>query len=184
MSDQGFDFQPPPPRRPPRRFEPPPWERDQFERHAEEQAERERLEREAAERAREEADVAESARWEIEQVESEEGETAPEPSEAPNGERAASGAKVDDAVVEQLLLGLKAEEPSMLGGVWTVAVWAGAVLALVGIAIGVWGFMVLLDPKLGGMGKTGGMVLLVMCMTFMGIGAWMGYRALRQQGVL
>lgn len=120
----------------------------------------------------------------MEQVESEEGESTAEPSEEIGSGRAGSDGKVDDAVVEQLLLGLKAEEPPTLGGVWAVAVWAGAVLGLVGIAIGAWGLMVLLNPALGSRGKIGGMVLLVMSVTFVGIGAWMGYRALRQQGVL
>jgi hypothetical protein len=110
-------------------------------------------------------------------------EIAAEPSDASAGERVANGADVD-AVVEQLLLGLKAEEPSGLGSVWAFAIWAGAVLGLVGIAIGVWGLTVLLNQDLGSTGKVGGMVLMVMSMTFMGIGAWMGYRALRQQGVL
>jgi hypothetical protein len=188
VSDQGFDFQPPQSRRPPRRFEPPPWERDQFEQRAREQAEREREAAEAAEReraAREAADLAEASRWEIEQVESDEGETSAEPIEAAEGKRQVGiDGRVDDSLMEQLILGLKAEETPTLGGVWVLAVWAGAILVLVGIAVGAWGVTVVVNPSLGSTGKIGGMVLLVMCMTFMGIGAWMGYRALRQQGVL
>lgn len=184
MSDQGFDFQPPAQRRPPRRFEPPPWERDQFERHAQEQAERERQEREAEERAREEDALAAAAeKQDAERDDPAPTEVAQEAMREGNGEPEAPR-QVDEAVVENLLLGLKAEETPTLSGLWAVAVWAGALLGLVGIAVGVWGTFVLLTPALGSRGKIGGMVLLMLGATFVGIGAWMGYRALRQQGVL
>ena len=62
MSDQGFDFGPAPPKREARQFEPPPWERDQFEQRKREEAEREAAEQAARAKVLAEQEAAEDAR--------------------------------------------------------------------------------------------------------------------------
>ena len=200
MSQDGFDFGPPPPRREPRRFEPPPWERDQFERRARAQAELEkaRLEAEQAARAAEAAAQAPGVGLGV-------GEKAqPSPPAQPASEErprahvndpAADGARatqavppklakqpVDDKQVELMMLELKAEEPPALEGAWKVATASGAVVALVGIVIGIWGAAAI--ARLGQAGLLGGIVLVTFGLAFVGIGGWRVYGALRQRGVL
>lgn len=186
MSDQGFDFQPPLPRREPRGFNPPPWERDQFEQQERERVQQERAEKEQAARAKE-------ARREDGLAETNSDSAGPGLEASGDGMRTAppstagepaAGGELDEALVEHLMLGLRAEEPPSLGSLWLVMVSAGIVLGLVGLALGVWGVAAMLNPAFGGMGKIGGTVMLVLCAAFVGGGAWMSYRALRQRGVL
>ena len=204
MSQDGFEFGPPPPRREPRRFEPPPWERDQFERRAREQAELEkaRLEAEQAARAAEAAALAEAAGISVGVGAGEKAQPSP-PAQPASEERprahvndpAADGARakqavapkpakqpVDDKQVELMMLELKAEEPPALEGAWKVAATAGAVVALVGIVIGIWGAAAI--ARLGQAGLLGGIVLVTFGLAFVGIGGWLVYGALRQRGVL
>jgi hypothetical protein len=185
VSDQGFDFQGPPPRRQPRPFEPPPWEKDQFEQRAREQAERERAEKEAA------GVAAEAQAAALEQP-APEGSAAveadrPTPQQGSDGQaRPSTGAKaaLDERQVELMMLGLREEEPKTLSKAWFVSFVAGAIVGLVGLTITVWGAAALFNSKLGEAGKLGGMVMVVFGLAFFGIGGWLIYGALRQRGVL
>jgi hypothetical protein len=192
VSDQGFDFGPTPPRREARPFEPPPWERDQFERHKREQAEREA----AAEAARAAVLVEQEAARSAEQAA---GPAAgAKPSSIPDqGEaKAASGgqearpatpapkAEVDEKQVAAMLVGLRAEEPVELEGAWVVNLAAGGVVALIGFASAIWGVTALTKKGLPAAGTLGGLVLLGFGLGFLGIGGWLVFKVLRQRGVL
>lgn len=185
MSDQGFDFGPPPPRREARQFEPPPWEREQFERHKREQAELEAAAEEARAKvlAEQAALAAQAAAENLEQ---------PAPAEAApsTGNEQASPstesprAEVDDKQVAMMMMDLRAEEPAALEGAWVVNLAAGIVVALVGFASGVWGVAALSKPGLPAAGRLGGFILLGFGLGFLGVGGWLIFKALRQRGVL
>ena len=183
MSDPGFNFGPSQDRREARTFEPPPWERDQFE-----QQQREREEREAAERAAREALLAqqEAASAEAAAAVAAEGgaggaETG-ESSEATSG--AAPAAEVDEKRVALMMLELRAEEPPGLEGAWAVNLSAGVVVGIVGFACGVWGALALTKGNLPPAGLLGGFVLVAFGLGFLGVGGWLVFKALRQRGVL
>jgi hypothetical protein len=190
VSDQGFDFGPTPPRREARQFEPPPWEREQFERHKREQAESEA----AAEAARAKVLAEQEAARPVEQAT----ESAAEPSSIPDqGEAeaarkgqeaqpatAAPKAEVDEKQVAAMLVGLRAEEPVALEGAWAVNLAAGGVVALIGFASAIWGVTALMKKGLPAAGTLGGLVLLGFGLGFLGIGSWLVFKVLRQRGVL
>jgi hypothetical protein len=198
VSDKGFDFQPPPPRRQPREFEPPPWEKDQFEQLARERAEQERIEREAALVAQAEAEKAASehsaeedagageqvAQAALPQSDGSTGVAETAPAGVEDQPAAEPRAVLDERQVELLLLGLREEEPETLAGMWLVSSVAGAVVVVVGLAIGLWGTAAMFNRSLGSTGKLGGTVLVVFGLAFVGVGGWLVYRALRQRGVL
>jgi hypothetical protein len=192
VSDDGFDFGPAPPRREVRQFEIPPWEREQFERHAREQAERDKALRDAQETA-----------WPQGGTGSDEGsggsadEGLPgqkpdggsrEPGEPQTGRPTGSGAasatktQVDEKQVAMMMLELRTEEPPTLTNTWAVILGAGVVLGLVGLVVAIWGVVALV--RLGRMGALGGSVLMVFGLTFAGIGGGLIFKALRQRGVL
>lgn len=205
MSDGGFDFRPPPPRREARRFEPPPWERDQFEKLARERAEQEKAELDAALAA---AEIAAAAR----PAQEADPASGPTPEEVQSGspqagvERAAEGeidrgpvaaaeakaaavlevpkVELDDKQVALMMLDLRAEEPVSLQAAWAVNLGAGGIVGLVGLVIGVWGIVALANRNLGTTGTLGGMVLVAFGVGFVAIGGWLIYKALRQRGVL
>ncbi|MBC7265476.1 MAG: hypothetical protein H5T75_00630 [Coriobacteriia bacterium] len=120
------------PRREPRKFEPPPWEREAFEelrrRKEQEQAERE-LE-EALERARLAAELPAA-----EQAGAPEARPVAEQA-APQGE--GRPAQIDERQVERMLIQLSLEEPRATQQVSTVATAVAAGMAAAGLGFVVW----------------------------------------------
>jgi hypothetical protein len=187
VSDQGFDFGPPPSKREARPFEPPPWERDQFEQHRRELAEREA----AAQAARDQVLAEQEAARLVEQgvavsaaaeTDGAQPEAAGENDEVPAA--AVPRAEVDEKQVALLMLGLRAEEPRALEGAWVVNLAAGAVVAMVGFASGIWGAIALSKRGMPVAGTLGAFVLLAFGLGFLGVGGWLIFKALRQRGVL
>ncbi len=184
MSDQDFNFNPPPRREAKNTFEPPPWEREQFEELAR-RKEAERLAAEAAAGAISEPTVVAEAPELAQQW-------APQTEPVTRGP--AGGKQLDvaegvdaaeDARAEALLIGLRNEDPPFGEELWKVAVAAGAVLASVGAILVVWGvFAIATVRRTGATGSLGGGILVVFGLGFVGVGAWMAFRTLRQQGVL
>ena len=181
MSDQDFNFNPTPRREVKRTFEPPPWEREQFE----ELARRKEAERIAAEAAAgtviEPPAVAETP--EIAE------QPAPKTESGKEGQdvrtKTVSAEAAEDARAEALLIGLRNEDPPFGEELWKVAVAAGAVLASVGAILVVWGvFAIATVRRTGATGSLGGGILVVFGLGFVGVGGWMAFRTLRQQGVL
>jgi len=181
VSDQDFNFAPPPRREAKKAFEPPPWERDQFE----ELARRKEAEKAAAET------VADAVR--AQQAAAAVPETAPLPAatseivtpvpeNAPGAETADVG---EDPRIEAMLLGLRSEDPPFGTDMWKVAIAAGAVLASVGAVMTVWGGIAMAAARRTGVtGSLGGGILVVFGLGFVVVGAWMAFRTLREQGVL
>ena len=170
-----------PQRREPRRFEPPPWEREQFE-----QLERERQERE--ERAREAAEAVVPAPAQASPpaapsttTDTAEARPAVEPTSAsqdhPEGP--------DSTRVDAMLLALKDEEPPAVQGAWKFGIAAAAFVGTVGLMLVVWGMVALArSAGSGPAGIMGATIMSVMGGLFVGLAAWMGARSLKQRGVL
>jgi len=155
-----------PQRREPRRFEPPPWEREQFER-----LERERA-RDVVPVAPEVAPDAE-ARPEPATPEPKPSATEPEPGPAgPPG-------------VDAMLLALKAEEPSAVEAAWKFGLAAAVLVGTIGFMLVIWGMVALArSAGSGPAGIMGATIMSVMGGLFVGLATWMGARSLKQRGVL
>jgi hypothetical protein len=191
VSDQDFNFNPPPRREAKKAFEPPPWERDQFD----ELARRKEADQEVVSETAEEDAI--TVALEEATVKASDGTTGapsaapigPVGTERPSARKAVwSGAALDpeeDPRVEAMLEVLKSEEPQFGKQLWKVSLAAGAVLASVGLVMTVWGiFAIAATGRAGAFGSLGGGILLAFGLGFVGVGGWMAFRTLRQRGVL
>ncbi|MBE0416328.1 MAG: hypothetical protein IBX63_01005 [Coriobacteriia bacterium] len=150
-----------PQRREPRRFEPPPWEREQFERFEQEHAP-------ATPRAAPESPFARPLGAEAEVPVP---ELAVPQTEAPG--------------VDAMLLALKAEEPAVVEGAWRFGLVAAAFVGTIGLMLVIWGMVALArSAGSGPAGIMGATIMSVMGGLFVGLAAWMGARSLKQRGVL
>jgi hypothetical protein len=204
VSDGSIQF-PPGQRREKPKFEPPPWEREQFDELARRKQAEEAIPApepelepapapepapEAAAPAATEgpphAVATEGAKQAVTTVVAEQ---EPEQVATPEGEavEAAEQEKVelDPKQVEMLLMGLRAEEPRAEEAYWKITTIVGAASALIGLLLTVWGVVALATPKKAGAGGaflvTG---LLLFGIGFLVGGVWVVFRSLRQQGVL
>jgi hypothetical protein len=169
VSDQGFNFNPPPRREGKKAFEPPPWERDQFEELA----------------RRREAEQVVTAAPAGETTAATEGVAGASQPEAPAPSIASRKSLEEDPRVQAMMVGLKKEEASNRMDPWRVVVSAGVVLASVGGVLVVWGAFAMAAARgSGAMGLLGGGVLVVFGCVFFGVGLWIALRILRQRGVL
>jgi hypothetical protein len=204
VSDQDFNFRPQPPRREAKPFEPPPWEREQFDRLARERAEQEAAQKaaalELAERMGQPATDPQAEGTSAGQVaagtDPVPAQVGPTPSTQPAPVAPATaqtlgsepvamiGGKVDEAQLEVLLMGLRAEEAPALNDTWMVAIISAIVTGSVGVVLLVWGLVALAKPNMGPTGVMGGTILMVFGLVFLGIGGWIAFRTLRQRGVL
>jgi len=189
VGDQGFDFDTSE-RREARKFEPPPWERDQFERLARERAEQEAAEAKArAALAEREPAAAPTTSVEGPVPEGLAANGRPEDVVFPVGERTdVAGIPIhrhaDDPEIAAMIVELKAEEPPALQDTWMIAAMSAIVLAAVGMVLLVWGLAGAAKTGAKPIGALGGMILALLGMGFCGMGAWLGFRTLRQRGVL
>jgi len=184
VSDQGFNFNQPPRREAKKAFEPPPWEKEQFDELAQrKEAERVAAAALAAAAARPvQPETAQPAAAQPEAPASSVKQAAP----AEQGPVASTGtAGGDDPRIEAMMRRLKEEEPPFGQDIWKVEVGAGAVLAAIGTVFVVWGIVALAETRGAGVtGSLGGVVLIVFGLVFACVGVWMMYRTLRQRGVL
>lgn len=171
-------------RRPPKPFEPPPWERDRFDELARRRQE-----------AQEETEIAEAlAALAKQQVSAE--PAAPPPAEeqppvaAEPAQQAAPAAaptersELDDKIVDAMFVQLRAEEPAHDESLWKVSLVFSAFSALIGSVLVVWGLAALMKTGSAAAGMIGGSILLAFGGMFVGIGAWMAVRSLKERGVL
>ncbi len=180
MSDQDFNFAPPPPRRERKEFEPPPWERHLFERLAREQEPEQAQGQEVAERfvptPTPEAVVAVK-----------EPSTA-SASSAGDDSGFDEGSRLDEVQLASMLFELRAEEVPATQMYARATLAAGAILLLIGIVMVIWSFVMiavaLRRPEQGRSGVYIGMAVFVFGAGFTGTGAWFVFKTLRQQGVL
>jgi len=168
VSEDGFDFHPTK-RREPRRFEPPPWERDSFEelakRRAEDEVEKAQEPQEAPVAERD--DELEAALADLAQ---------PDPVEPK--------AELDERAVGAMLAELKIEETDEVSGVWKISVAVALVCVVIGSVLIVWGMAAIR----AGAGETVGVmmtvILLVFGAGFVFGGLYVAARTLRKRGVL
>jgi hypothetical protein len=185
MANEGDIHFPPGQRRDKPKFEPPPWERDQFEELAKRKQEIEPESPQASdgvppfEEPREKVNP--DAPPSVEQtvvVTNDEGEpeTATQVAEKPG---------LDPKRMELLMLELRSEEPQLQGTYWKISAASGALSALIGIVVTMWGLVSLVTVRRGSTAP-GFMaaVLVVFGIGFIAIGVWVIFRTLRQQGVL
>jgi len=181
VSDQDFNFNPPPRREAKKAFEPPPWEREQFEELARRREDEHVVEGPTVEG--EETFAAAEPVGEMPPAVIEVGPSAkgpgltPQPVEGPSPE--------EDPRIEAMMIGLRNEEPAFGSEIWKAGIASGVVLASVGAVLIVWGvFAIAAASRAGLIGLLGGVVLLVFGFGFAGVGGWMAFRILRQRGVL
>jgi hypothetical protein len=183
VSDQDLNFYPPERREAKKAFEPPPWEQEQFN----ELARRKEAEKTAAAIAAgvtNEGPVA-AGISEERPLDAPSGELARTEDSTPKAPVGTDSGSETDPRVEAMLLGLRHEDPPFGKQLWKVAMAAGAVLALVGTVLTVWGVVaVSAARRTGALSALGGGVLVVFGLGFIGVGGWMAFRTLRQQGVL
>ena len=198
MADEGFNFRPVE-RREAKKFEPPPWERDQFDELARQRAEREAVAAQEAEAARAQAEAdaawaaAEAAAAEDGAGETPAGTVVSEPmlaadatvaqvAEAPDAGRQAA---TDEPRVEQMLAELAAQEPKAAGSYWKTNVIVGSGLVIFGSVFLIWGIAGLVAAKGAGVaGMLGGTVMLIFGAGFVFGGMYVVVKNLRQRGVL
>jgi hypothetical protein len=184
VSDEDLRF-PPLKRREPAKFEPPPWERDQFDELA-----KTRLEPGPAEGAKIEQPVATAQTATVaEQVAEAVMESARSSSEEPGskgeGTSADAPKEIDQKHLEVMMMGLRAEEPRPEEAYWKVVTIAGVLCSLIGLAITVWAIVAFATlGKSGARGMTLASVLMLFGLGFAGGGIWVVAKTLRQQGVL
>jgi len=188
VSDQDFNFTPPPPRRERKEFEPPPWERHLFEQLATEQ---EQEQQQAAEQIREQE---QAVTEELEPAPTPEITVGPTESAAVDppliaGDDAADeGPRLDEVQLASMLFELRAEEVPATQVYARATLVAGTILLLIGIVMVIWSFVMIVvalqRPEQGRSGVYIGMTVLVFGAGFAGIGAWFVFKTLRQQGVL
>jgi len=164
VGDQGFNFTQPP-RRERKMFEPPPWERDQYEKIAQAPS------------------TTEEQELPLRELEGEP-QPAAEPADVPRD----SGEKHEalrEKQIAAMFVDLRAEEPPAMRDVWKVAMVAAAVVGVVGIMLVIWAITALATTgQTGQVGRLGGLVLLFFGAGFIGAGLWLAERTLRQRGVL
>ena len=187
MDEQGFDFRKAQERREPKRFEPPPWEREAFEAI--------RVEREP-----DQPEAGEPHRQPIE-------DAAPEVPEVPTEEPAGAGTKEqpveerngtgpDEAQVLEMLARLAAEETEETRAVsraaFNVTVGVSITLGAVGMMVLMWGMAmfteIAADKRMGvavaAQKPMGAWTTGFVGAGLLGLAVWLLYRMLRQRGVL
>jgi len=149
-------------RRHARRFEPPPWEAEQF------------------------AELEQTR-----DVEPDDGDAPLQPGdgEAAIARQAESlpteGAKLDDARVAEMLEALAAEEPQAANDLWKWGNIAAVALGATGVAMVVWGAVALVKAGSDAqMARLGGLALVGVGGVFAGAGVWVVYGNLRKRGVI
>jgi hypothetical protein len=160
----------------PRSFEPPPWEKEQFEELARQRRERER---ESLERAETEAAVARLA--EMDRAAAQVAAAAEPGNEELAGDaRQAPGSPIDEKQVSAMLIQLSAEEPPALHGARRASKVAAAAVGLFGVAVitvgAVTGAMSIGKEALAGVGAA---IVAFIGMVILGLAVWLWVRAER-----
>jgi len=164
-------------RRTPKPFEPPPWERDQFDELARRKAE-EAARLEAAAAAEREAVQAAAAAL----TASEEPAAVPEEGVVTAEQDAAAAGKpaVDQVKLDAMLLELSGQEPSAVREVHRAGAIAAWVLAAFGSVM--LGLGIVLLVRGGQQALAGSGIIAAVGLFVIGFAIWLGYRASRGQG--
>jgi len=177
MSNQDFDFSPPPPRRERKEFEPPPWEKDRLG--------------EVPKRPQDPAPFKPESDEAVEEALGPDAQPAGTPKAEPDMSAESAqkkSASADDTHIASMLFELRAEDPPAAREFHKVGLIAGFVLVAVGVLLVIWAIvMITIASRRAGQGSTGtmiGVTVLMLGFGFAGTGSWFVFKSLRQQGVL
>lgn len=165
-------------------FEPPPWEREQFEELRRRRQEQERLEQLAASEVVPEeqppgtelqpAETARDAEVSQEDVASDQ-----RMKEKPSREG------TDEKMMAAMLLQLQAEEPARNEALWKIGIVFSVGATAIGLVLLTWGIVAMVRTgSLGATGVVGSTILMAFGGLFVGLGIWTAVRSLKQRGVL
>jgi hypothetical protein len=183
VSQEDLRF-PPAKRRERTKFEPPPWERAQFEELAKAREEQEPAEKPASEEPVSSAQATAAEEIASAVREAEKVHAAPTAA-AGEGDGEKAGPAIDPKRLEVMLMGLRAEEPRPEEAYWVSTTAAGVVSALIGLALTTWGILAFVKLSRSGLpGLVMASVLTLFGLGFTGGGVWLVQRTLRQRGVL
>jgi hypothetical protein len=197
------------PIRHPRTFEPPPWEREQFDelarRRAEEEAAAERTAAAAAAAAQREGPAPEEGAAAEERPATEEGAgpeerpaaveaqpapvqaaaVDPTPADAADADATAAAPRTsgpEAAEVELMLVGLAAEEPKVMANAWIAWLVAAVLFALVGVSVLYLGIVGLIRNHGSATASAWSLMMDVSALAVLAAAVWMLVRALRERG--
>lgn len=180
----------------PRSFEPPPWEREQFDELA-----RARAEREAAEAAAPAAAVEAEPPVQAVAAQAVAAQAVPAATVVPQAaaageprtvtsvvplsagtepEPAAGGS--ESAQVDVMMLGLAAEEPKSFAHAWLVVLVSAGVFTTIGLAVLIVGVVGISRSQGSAMGTAWSFVLVLAGVCALGVAGWLLARALRERG--
>ena len=168
-------------KRHPRGFEPPPWEREQFEELEQRRTEQGPAPEEVPAEEAPEPSAEQPAEADTPSPAAPESEA--EPASDAKGD-AGPGGEIDEAKANELLAGLRAEEPTSAQFRW--AGIAGAVfLGMIGAVLMIWGMGALQATQgKGTQGWLGAAGTIIFGAGFIAIAGWVVYKNLQRQGVL
>jgi hypothetical protein len=151
-----------------RPFEPPPWEREQFEslRREREASEPQALEPEAAEAAAVEEPAAEPV------AEKRTDATA----------KAEERAEPGEALVTEMLFELGASEPRVDEHLRVVRAIAAGFMLFLGVSMVGWGIAATAKAQGHAVGLAAAMLVMLLGLTMVGTGAWIGLRSMKERG--
>ncbi len=182
--DGGFKM-PPPQRKEPSRFEPPPWEKEAFEELERRKAAGEERS-EAVVPATEEpaADVPLEKR--VPEVTKTPGDCGTDGSGVAAEQGKPNGATLPvEAVLIEMLSELRDEEPSSQNVIHGISIGVAIALLALGAVLVIWGMAGIVGSRFTGtIGLAGGAVLLTFGAGFVALALWLVTRTLRQRGVL
>ncbi len=165
-----------PERKAAQRFEPPPWERDQFDELARRREEA-RVEAEITEAVAALADNGADITPTVVEEEL--------PPDTADKAVVAGTGQLDEIALAAMMVQLRMEEPEKDDSLWKVGVAFSGLAAVIGSVLVVWGLAALFKAKDGGaVAMIGGFTLLVFGGLFVGVGMWMAVKSLKQRGVL
>lgn len=166
-------------------FEPPPWEREQFEELQRRRQEQDRLEQASEHVA---APVEQTPIVEPQpNMAAREDEASPEEvvSKEPQTESPPRETGADDKMMAAMLLQLQAEEPARNEALWKIGIVFSIGAIAIGLVLLVWGFVAMVRTgSLGATGVVGSTILMAFGGLFVGLGIWTAVRSLKQRGVL
>jgi hypothetical protein len=175
------------PKREARKFEPPPWERAQFDELQQRQAEAEEAARVAEAAAADTApeDVAAGILPAETSVEA----AVPAMTEPAGQQVAASAPKaapkplpIPEAQVDAMLLQLGSDEPKVDEHLKIVGVFSSAIAMLIGVSLFAWGVYAMITASGTIAGAVGAMIVLGMGLVIGLTGFWLGWRVTNRQG--
>jgi hypothetical protein len=174
VNENDFDFRPPPERREPKQFQPPPWEEGAFQ-----QLQKDRGYEEPAAEERAPAEKSEPA------AEARPAEAAKAPvAEKPATAEKDAAAKLDEAAMIEMFARLSEEDPPATKSVFKVAIGSAMVLFAVGGMMLVWAMAALVAARRAGtFALLTAFTLALFGIGFMAAGWWLVQKAMKRRGV-